>query len=352
MAKGWLAGLEQVISMGAELVQAGLEAEARARASGQPQPLTQGNGQSLGAGKTVFERDLVLVNGWYENLSPPQRPRALAQHLALLSQQGQQEWLAHLRQMHANVVHNIEAHKAQANRAWGGSFEDRMAYGMAQLRTGQSDPEHQRRAAELQDVLGYIEQLFHASDLAIHAPPKVSNAAAVKAKIQEMVSTGHYPGGKEQMQQDVMSLVQAGEADEVMAMLNDMGANEGGRAVLNINDHYRSGTQLYELRWPVAFPLPVPFEELDRPTQFSVLFGDWSRREAEASYTRNQGDNTSAQFIFEECLARAQQIEVPELIARSYEGLATVAARLNQRAEEVRYLKRAVAARESARGSP
>jgi hypothetical protein len=351
MAKGWLAGLEQVINIGAELVQAGLEAEMRTRAGSHPQHATQGHAQAQDGSTVAFQRDQALISGWYDNLEGTQRAQALAQHLATLSRLGRQEWLAHLRQMHANVVKNIEAHQAQAKQPWGGSFEDRMAYGMAQLRTGQSDPEHQRRKAELQDVLGYIEQLFHASDLAINAPPKVSNAAAVKAKIQEMINTGHYPGGKEQMQQDVMSLVQAGEADEVMAMLNDMGANEGGRAVLNINDHYRPGTQLYELRWPVAFPLPVPFEELDRPTQFSVLFGDWSRREAEASYTRNQGDNTSAQFIFEECLARAQQIEVPELIARSYEGLATVAARLNQRAEEVRYLERAVAVRESARGS-
>ncbi len=347
MAKGWLAGLEQVINIGAELVQARLAAELRARAAEQPQPVTQGSDQAQGSDAAAFERDVARMTGWYETLDTTGRSQALTQHLAQLTPQGRAQWLASLRQMHGHVVQRIQDHQAKANQAWGSSFEERMAYGMAQLRTGQSDPAHQRQLAEFQGVLTYVEQLMAASEHVSSPPQTVSKAAVVKAKIQEMTRTGHYPGGPDQLQQDLMALVQAGESDEVMAGLDELGANDGGRAVLNINEHYRPGSQLYELRWPVAFPLPVPFDELDRPTQFSVLFGDWSRREADASHARNQGDNTSAQFIFEECLARAQQIEVPELIARSYEGLASVAARLNQRADELRYLKLAVAARQS-----
>jgi hypothetical protein len=351
MANGWLASLEKVINIGAELVKAGLEAELQARRGAQPVHAAQGHQPAQDAATAAFQRDQALVSGWYDQLEGTQRAQALAQHLATLPPQGRQEWLAHLRQMHANVAQNIEAHQARANQAWGGSFEDRMAYGMAQLRTGQSDPAHQRRSAELQDVLGYIEQLFHASEQGIQPPPVVSKAAAVKAAIIEMSKTGTYPGGPAQMHQDVIALVQSGEGDEVMSMLNDMGFHDGGRQTLNFSDHYRPGTELYKLRWPVAFPLPVPFDELDRPTQFSVLFTEWTRREAEACQVRNQGDNNSAQFIFEECLARAHQMEVPELIARSHEGLASVAQRLNERTAERQHLKLAVAAREFARAS-
>jgi hypothetical protein len=313
--------------------------------------MTQGSGQVQGADAAAFERDVARMTGWYETLDTTGRSQALTQHLAQLTPQGRAQWLASLRQMHGHVVQRIQDHQAKANQAWGSSFEERMAYGMAQLRTGQSDPAYQRQLAEFQGVLTYVEQLLTASEHVSSPPQTVSKAAVVKAKIQEMTRTGHYPGGPDQLQQDLMALVQAGESDEVMAVLDDLGANDGGNPVLNIGDHYRPGSQLYELLWPVAFALPMPFDALDRPTQFSVLFGEWTRREAEASYIRNQGDNDSAQAIYEECLARAQQIDVPELIARSHEGLASVTARRNQRALERQHLLLATAAREPASAS-
>jgi hypothetical protein len=307
-----------------------------------------------------FERDLALMSGWYETLDDVGRQRALIHHLAALSSRGRANWFASLRQMQVNIVARIRDHQANENRAWGGSFEDRMAYGMARLSTGQRDPAHLRQLAEYQGVQRFVDQLLAASESfrAQRQPPETpamtqptpltrsaSKAAAVKAAIQDMTRTGQYPGGADQLRKDVMALVESDEADEVVALLQSMGANDSGNKVLNIGDHYRPGKHLYELRWPVAFVLPMPFDELDRPTQFSVLFGEWTRREMEAAYTRNQGDNAGARAIYEECLARAEQIEVPELIARSHEGLASVAQKTNERSVERRHLQLAEAAR-------
>jgi hypothetical protein len=307
-----------------------------------------------------FERDLALMSGWYETLDDAGRQRALLKHLTALAPRGHTNWVASLRQMQANIAERIRDHEAHESSAWGGSFEDRMAYGMARLRTGQRDPAHQRQLAEYQGVQRFVDQLLAASERfriqrqdketpAMTQPTPAarpaSKLAAVKAAIQDMTRTGQYPGGADQLRKDVMALVETGEADEVVALLQSMGANDSGNKVLNIGDHYRPGTRLYDLRWPVAFELPIPFDELDRPTQFSVLFGEWTRREMEAAYTRNQGDNAGARVIYEECLARAEQIEVPELIARSHEGLASVAQKLNERSVERRHLLLAEAAR-------
>lgn len=171
------------------------------------------------------------------------------------------------------------------------------------------------------------------------------DAARIRDGVREFTVSGKYPGGADQLQKDVAALILSGEADEVMAILEAAGANQGGDKPLNISDYYRPGEGIYELRWPVAFPLPMPFEQLDRPTQFSVLFGEWTRREMEASYSLGQGETAKAQNGYEECLARAEQIEVPELLARSHEGLARVASKTNQRSLERKHLKLAIAAR-------
>src|SRR3954451_13824539 len=68
----------------------------------------------------------------------------------------------------------------------------------------------------------------------------------------------------------------------------------------------------------------MPFAELDHKTQFYVLFQEFTRRELEANTVRNGGDLPTAQALFAECLARAQQLDVAELRARSHEGLASV----------------------------
>lgn len=142
-------------------------------------------------------------------------------------------------------------------------------------------------------------------------------------------------------------MIEIGKGDEVMAMFKSLGATEGGNSTLNMMDYYRPGNTLFELRWPLAVSLPVEveFDDLDHETQYSVLWIEWIRRELEGSYVLRQGDAAGAHAIFEECLARAQQLGVAELIARSHEGLAHVAAFTNARAHERESLKAAMVAR-------
>jgi hypothetical protein len=131
----------------------------------------------------------------------------------------------------------------------------------------------------------------------------------------------------------------------MMAMLKSMGASDGGD---KIEDYYQPADTLFELRWPLGVTLPIAFDRLDHRTQFSVLFQEWTRRAMEGDYALQQGDAASAKLIFEECLARAKQLAVNELIARSYERLAKVAQRTGVRAQERKHLKAAMAAREKA----
>ena len=114
---------------------------------------------------------------------------------------------------------------------------------------------------------------------------------------------------------------------ELIARLQELGAAEGPSPPMNIEDFYREGDEKYELRWPLhpSIPMPVSFEELDRKTQFFVLFGEWTRREFEGMSALNAGNIEGAREIFEECLERGQSLDVQELVARSYEGLMRIA---------------------------
>jgi hypothetical protein len=136
--------------------------------------------------------------------------------------------------------------------------------------------------------------------------------------------------------------------DEALAQLQAIGADQmGSGPPLDIGDYYKPGPGLYDLRWPLAMPmeLPVPFDQLDRQTQFYVLFQEWTRRELEGMMLLNSGDVDGAEQVFEECLDRATQIEVGELQARSYEGLVRVAQRRGDREAERAWLDKATDAR-------
>jgi hypothetical protein len=134
--------------------------------------------------------------------------------------------------------------------------------------------------------------------------------------------------------------------ERVFAKLAEFGETPGP-APLNIEDHYRPDGGLYELRWPLApvtlSALPFPFESLDRKTQFYVLFQEWTRRNQDATTALTSGDNQTARAIFEECLARAQQLDVRELEIRSYRGLASVASKMRDLDSADRWLQAAEA---------
>ena len=116
--------------------------------------------------------------------------------------------------------------------------------------------------------------------------------------------------------------------DRIIAKITAAGGEQPASAPLNIEDFYRPGVEPYTLRWPLAPStlafLPMPFEALDHKTQFYVLFQEWTRVENEGVMARTAGDLGRARTLFKECLARAKQLHVRELKARSHENLASV----------------------------
>jgi hypothetical protein len=137
------------------------------------------------------------------------------------------------------------------------------------------------------------------------------------------------------------------EMKRLYEILKDFGGAELEEP-LNIEDFYheRDGA-LFGLRWPISpiNPAAAMFDQLDRKTQFFVLFTEWQRRETEGMMALTSGRLDDAERIFDECLARAQQIEVGELIARSYEGLMRLAQRRSDREAERRWSQKALEAR-------
>ena len=124
--------------------------------------------------------------------------------------------------------------------------------------------------------------------------------------------------------------------------------SEGG---LNVAEFYTEGDgEKFQLRWPIGpgVPVPVPVPDLDRETQFFVLFSEWQRREAEGMLALSNGDPRLAQEIFQECRDRAEQLDIAELRARSYEGLMHVAQRLGDGKAEAKWSGEAQRARKSA----
>lgn len=93
-----------------------------------------------GAGRPEgFADDLALVHSWF-SLTDQARARAAVEHLATLSQQRRRRFAEHCRQMADTVASRIAEHEEAEDRVWGSAVEDRMAYRMAKLRTGQADP--------------------------------------------------------------------------------------------------------------------------------------------------------------------------------------------------------------------
>ncbi len=268
--------------------------------------------------------------------------------------------------------------------AWGTSFEDRMALGMAQIQTGDYSSSQQMIQQAQQVVVGLsrvlqLSQQFRAEmqQLAAQRPapraeapaqrpvrqskskkPRQGRPAAaaaspaagadeakINAMLDELMATGQMPDGLMQ------ALTQANDPallERVMNKLKEAGADQlGDRPLDDIADYYPDGDDLYEQLWPIATQLPMPFGELDRPTQFHVLFGECRRRLTEGSAARNAGRLDEADAAFRECLERADQIEVPILKADAYEGLMTVAEKRGDREQARRYLQ--MAERERAR---
>ena len=318
-----------------------------------------------------FERDHQLTHQWFALADDDQRVEAVKKQVLGLGRDEFMAFYANLKQMRENVLDQIRTHEANEGKAWGGYIEDQLAYGMARLRTGAHDPDYLRQLQAFQNYLNFIEWVMKVSitwkeqqvnqvvkltgdrlaeieNKRAVAKPAGPDATAILKAVREFTRTGQYPGGADRLQKDMQAIAGTPAGEEMMAMLKSMGASDGGDKTLNMDDIYQPGEAIFELRWPLGVTLPIAFDQLDRKTQFSVLFAEWTRRAMEGDYALQQGDAASAKLIFEECLARAKQLAVNELIARSYERLARVAQRTGVRAQERKHLKAAMAAREKA----
>lgn len=169
---------------------------------------------------------------------------------------------------------------------------------------------------------------------------------SMKKMLEDLLQSTDVP---ESARRAVMAAISdPSKLDEALAELQAIGADQiGSGAPLNIADYYTPGPGKYEAPWSLnpGVALPIPFEQLDRKTQFFVLFQEWTRRELEGMMLLNGGDVNGAEAVFNECLERAQQIDVRELEARSYEGLVRVAQRRGDRHAELIHLQKAAAVR-------
>jgi len=261
-----------------------------------------------------------------------------------------------------------QAREARENE-WGSSVEDRMARMMAGIQSGEGPGQAiqaaQARVQDLQAIAEYARQfrgeLNDGQASATPMPPTGLHTAhaesahsareqdagqnAIQA-IQAMVASGRLPENLAGFMQQLAGLT----PDQIQAMQGDlveMGAGQAPSPPLDIREHYHPSDGCFRLLWPLGLmpALPLKFDELDRETQFHVLWGEWSRRELEGMLLLGRGDTGGARSTFEECLGRACQLEVNELIARSYEDLMRVAQKNGDLAEERRHLEAALRAR-------
>ena len=162
--------------------------------------------------------------------------------------------------------------------------------------------------------------------------------------IEQLASSGAI--SPELLQQIQAAMDDPSKLDEVLAALKTLGADQmGSGPPLNIEDFYRDGGKSFTLHWSIGVNLPMPFPQLDRKTQFFVLFQEWTRREMGGTMALHSGRTAEAKEIFYECLERARQIEVAELVARSYEDLGKIADRLGDRAAGREYSRKAAQVR-------
>ena len=258
------------------------------------------------------------------------------------------------------------AQQGTGDDAWGTSFEDRMAYSMARIQSGIPAQQNTQAQMHLQglNAIAHFANQFYQEKLTRAAQPQFAAPSPVAAAPQATTGASANAVDPSQLEAMIEKLVQGDQVDpqlitllsslndpalieKGLAKLKEMGADEVA-PIMNIADYYQPRNIKYELKWPLSTSLPVAFDRLDEATQFHVLFAEWTRREMQGSFALNNGDLVTAESTFNECLERAEQLAVPELMARSYEGFMQIAQRSGDRAAELKWITAAKKARAEA----
>jgi hypothetical protein len=172
-------------------------------------------------------------------------------------------------------------------------------------------------------------------------PPSPPTLAEVIAMVRRAAETGE--GARELV--DILAALPPRDRREVERAF--------GVQVPEVDDFYEERPGRFELRWPLraSDPRPLAFEDLDRRTQFSILFAEWRVRQVEAQAALARGEVSEAEAIFGECLERADQLEVDELVVWACEGLLQVAEKRGDLDARRAWLAKAMRVGPSTRGS-
>jgi hypothetical protein len=275
----------------------------------------------------------------------------------------------------ATTQSNLQQLQAQARSggSWGSTFEDQYAQFMAGASTGPT-PEQQQAITMTEGYLqglnsiAQLSESFHNQALLDRPMPEIPVAGGIDPVNNTPRSKDKSPStDMTEIERLLLEFAETGELspdlydkllqindpdqlDRVNELFMEQGAHDISSAPpLNIVDYYKDGPGLFTLRWPLnsGVNLPLPFEQLDRETQFYVLFTEWTRRETEGMMALNQGQLDQAEAIFQECADRARQLGVDELLARSFEGLIRVAQKRYDPQAEKYWIQQALQARAS-----
>lgn len=162
------------------------------------------------------------------------------------------------------------------------------------------------------------------SRLLAKSPPQRERAAADEDDGPEL-REGLEQGG---------DAAQAAAAQAARASVSESGAMDLGKLAESLGVQpppdpaalYQDGPGTFELLFPLPEELAsLPWGSLSRRNRFYLLVAAWARREADGIQLLKAGQIDQASEAFQECLIRAEHVQTPELVARSYSDLAELA---------------------------
>jgi hypothetical protein len=139
-----------------------------------------------------------------------------------------------------------------------------------------------------------------------------------KISVQADSATGEDTGESPAAEADTGSESSASSATTVGELADYLGV----RQPPDPEALYRPGSGSLELMFPLPGDLAsLPWSSLSARNRFFVLVAAWALRETDGIQALRTGEFVQADEIFQECLIRAEHMQVPELITRSYEDL-------------------------------